>query len=61
MNLVDIALLLLLAAALFFALRRVWKTRKTGGCSCGKMRNSECGIRNCCGGCSGCNACARKS
>ena len=51
MNLVDIALLLLLAAALFFALRRVWKTRKTGGCSCG----------GCTGDCSHCSGCSRKS
>ena len=35
MNLWDIALIVLIAAALGFALRRVIRTRKSGGCGCG--------------------------
>ena len=35
MNIWDIALIAAIAAALGFALRRVIRTRKMGGCGCG--------------------------
>lgn len=35
MNGADIILIAVIAAALALAVRRVWKTRKTGGCGCG--------------------------
>ena len=35
MNIWDSALIAAIAAALGFALRRVIRTRKTGGCGCG--------------------------
>ena len=35
MNIWDIALIVLIAVILGFALRRVIRTRKTGGCGCG--------------------------
>ncbi len=35
MNGIDILLLAVLAAVLGLAARRVWRTRKTGGCGCG--------------------------
>ena len=48
MNIWDILLVALIALALFFALRRMYRTRKTGGCSCGAS------------GCSGnCAACGK--
>lgn len=46
MNAWDIALLLLLALAVFFALRRVIRTRRKGGCSCGGSCDScSCGCK----------------
>ena len=48
MNIWDILLVALIALAPFFALRRMYRTRKTGGCSCGAS------------GCSGnCAACGK--
>ena len=35
MKLIDILLLVALAAAIFFAVRRTVRTRKSGGCGCG--------------------------
>ena len=50
MNVWDIALLVLLAAAVVFALRRILRARRNGGCSCGS-----------CSGCSGaCERCASR-
>ena len=46
MNIWDILILAAVAAAVFFAVRRVWKTRRSGGCGCG------------CAGCNG--ACGKK-
>ena len=49
----DIALLLLLAAAVALALRHILRVRRKGGCSCG-----GCG---CCGSCESCRAaCSRR-
>ena len=42
MNLADLVILAVIAAAVFFAARRMWKNRKRGSCSCG------------CEGCDGC-------
>ena len=35
MNGVDLILIAVIVLALGLAARRVWKTRKTGGCGCG--------------------------
>ena len=35
MNAVDIILIIVIAAVLFFALRRTIRARKSGGCGCG--------------------------
>ncbi len=35
MKLIDIIIILALAVVLFFVIRRMWRTRKTGGCGCG--------------------------
>lgn len=35
MKLIDILLVALLAAVIFFAVRRTIRTRKSGGCGCG--------------------------
>ena len=35
MNIIDILLLVALAAVIFFAVRRTVRTRKSGGCGCG--------------------------
>ena len=45
MNIWDIALIAVLAAAVGFAVRRVLRTRKNGGCGCG------CGCEGCTKGC----------
>lgn len=49
MNGVDIILIAVIAAVLGLAVRRVWKTRKTGGCGCG------------CGGCAARPVCKDKT
>ena len=48
MNIWDILLIALIAVAAGFALRRVIRTRKTGGCSCGAS--------GCSGNCAACGA-----
>ena len=35
MSILEIVIIAVLAVAVFFALRRIVKTRKSGGCSCG--------------------------
>ena len=35
MKLIDILLIVALAAVIFFAVRRTVRTRKSGGCGCG--------------------------
>ena len=35
MSIVEIAIIAVLAAAVFFAVRRIVKMKKSGGCSCG--------------------------
>ena len=44
MSVLEIAIIAVIALAVFFALRTVVRMRKSGGCSCG------------CSGCSGCCA-----
>ena len=48
MNLPDILLLLLIALAVFFALRSVWKQKKNGRPCCGDCSacRSSCGDKN---------------
>ena len=41
MNLVEILIIAVLAVAVFFALRRMIRMRKSGGCGCG------CGCADC--------------
>lgn len=44
MKLIDILLILVLAAVIAFAVRRTVKTRKSGGCGCGcDGCNGRCG------------------
>ena len=46
MNVWDIVILALVAAALFFAVRKVRKNRRTGGCGCGCAgctKSAQCG------------------
>lgn len=50
MNAIDIILLALVAAAVFFAGRHVWRRRGKGCCG-------ECGS---CAGCAACGACPHK-
>ncbi len=48
MNAADIAILAAIAVALFFAVRRVRKNRRTGGCGCGCdgcTKSAQCGSR----------------
>ncbi|MBQ4436462.1 MAG: FeoB-associated Cys-rich membrane protein [Clostridia bacterium] len=35
MNIWDILILAAVAIAVFFALRKVWKNKRSGGCGCG--------------------------
>ena len=35
MNIYDILILAIIAVAVFFAIRRMCRTKKCGGCSCG--------------------------
>ena len=48
MNIWDILILAAVAAAVFFAVRRVHKTRRSGGCGCGCegcTKSTSCGTK----------------
>ena len=47
MNIIDILLILAIAAAVFFAVRHAVRTRRSGGCGCGcaGCDGSGCGPR----------------
>ena len=57
MNIADILIIVVIAVALFFAVRHVVKLRKSGGCACG----SAGGYSGCCASCPSCAGCARAS
>ena len=46
MNIWDIAIIAGVAAALFFAVRKVRRNRRAGGCGCGCDGCSKCGDRD---------------
>ena len=52
MNLVDILLLVLLAAVIVLALRKAIRLRRQGGCSCGSAGCTGC-TNPLCSGCTG--------
>ena len=57
MNIWDILLIIGLTAAVFFAVRHVIRTRKSGGCSCGG--GSACGS-SACGSCPYGGSCSKR-
>ena len=49
MNGIDVLLIAVLAVVLGLAVRRVWRTRKTGGCGCGCdgcLASADCREKN---------------
>lgn len=57
MNLPTLIVLLLLAVALFFALRAYLRAGRAGSCSCGSAGSSDCGSSSCSGS-SRCSSCS---
>ncbi|MCR5351498.1 MAG: FeoB-associated Cys-rich membrane protein [Bacteroidales bacterium] len=53
MNLASLLILLLVAVALFFAVRSFVRAGKRGGCGCGSSGCSSCGSGSDCPYCSG--------